>query len=235
MEVRDGYAPLARLVAARTGARPPLVVGIAGGVAVGKSTAAAAVEELLAGHRVEVVATDGFLLPNAVLEANGILHRKGFPESYDAPAIERFLDDLRAGSEEVTAPVYSHVTYDIVAGERLPIGRPDVLVLEGVNALQFAARLDIGVYLQAPQLAMETWYVTRFLELCETPPPGSFYEHFAGFEAEALRAVARDVWRGVNLVNLRECIQPTRQLAQIIVEKRADHSVARTDVISLVP
>ena len=105
------------------------------------------------------MATDGFLLPNAVLEARGILHRKGYPESYDAPAVEQFLDDMRAGSAEVTVPVYSHVSYDIVVGERLPVAHPDVLVLEGVNVLQFADRLDIGVYLQAPEAAMEAWYV----------------------------------------------------------------------------
>ncbi len=235
MEVRDGYAPLARLVAARLDARRPLIVGIAGGVAVGKSTAAAAVRELLAPREVGVVATDGFLLPNAELESRGIMHRKGFPESYDAPAVEQFLDALREGGCEVTVPVYSHVTYDVVAGERLPVGNPHVVVLEGVNVLQFADRLDVGVYLQAPEDAMEAWYVVRFLELCEHPPPGSFYESFTGFEVDARRALARDVWRGVNLVNLRECIQPTRRRAHIVVEKRADHAVARTDVISLVP
>lgn len=235
MEVRDGYAPLARLVAARSDTPRPLILGIAGGVAVGKSTAAAAVRELLAPRHVEVVATDGFLLPNAVLEARGILHRKGYPESYDAPAVEQFLDDMRRGNPEITVPVYSHVTYDVLAGERLPVPNPDVLVLEGVNVLQFADRLDIGVYLQAPEAAMEAWYEARFLELCETPPPGSFYEGFAGLDLDARRALAGDVWRSVNLANLRECIQPTRRRAQIVVEKRADHSVARTDVIGLVP
>jgi type I pantothenate kinase len=235
MEVRDGYAPLARLVAARSDTPRPLILGIAGGVAVGKSTAAAAVRELLAPRHVEVVATDGFLLPNAVLEARGILHRKGFPESYDAPAVEQFLDDMRRANAEVTVPVYSHVTYDVLAGERLPVAKPDVLVLEGVNVLQFADRLDIGVYLEAPEAAMEAWYVARFLELCENPPPGSFYEGFAGLDVGARRALAGDVWRSVNLANLRESIQPTRRRAQIIVGKRADHSVARMDVIGLVP
>jgi type I pantothenate kinase len=234
MEVRDGYAPLARLVAARSDAPRSLILGIAGGVAVGKSTAAAAVRELLAPRHVEVVATDGFLLPNAVLQTMGILHRKGFPESYDAPAVEQFLDAMRGGNTDVTVPVYSHVTYDVVAGERLPVAHPDVLILEGVNALQFADRLDIGVYLQAPEGAMEAWYLARFLELCETPPPRSFYEGFADLDVDARRALAGDVWRSVNLANLHECIQPTRRRAQIIVEKRADHSVARTDVIGLV-
>jgi type I pantothenate kinase len=233
MEVRDGYAPLARLVLARVDAHAPLILGLAGGVAVGKSTAAAAVQELLAPRTVEVVATDGFLLPNAVLESAGTLHRKGFPESYDAPAVERFLDDVRQRRADLTVPIYSHVTYDVVAGEHRAIGRPDVLVLEGVNALQFAPQLDIGVYLQAPEDAMEEWYVARFLELCEHPPAGSFYEGFTEFGADARRALARDVWRSVNLVNLQECIQPTRRLAQIIIEKRPDHSVSRTDVVGL--
>lgn len=235
MEVREGYAPLARLVAARADARRPLITGIAGGVAVGKSTAAAALSELLAPTNVEVVATDGFLMPNADLEARGILHRKGFPESYDAPAVERFLDALRDGAEAVTVPIYSHVTYDILADEHLAVGRPDVLVLEGVNTLQFADRLDLGVYIQAPEDAMESWYVARFLELCETPPSGSFYAQFQDFEVDARRALARDVWRGVNLVNLREFIQPTRSRAQVVIEKQADHSVGRTDVVNLAP
>jgi type I pantothenate kinase len=132
-------------------------------------------------------------------------------------------------------PIYDHVTYDVVAGERRAIGRPDVLVLEGVNALQFAPRLDIGVYLQAPEHAMEAWYVARFLELCEHPPAGSFYEGFVEFGLEARRSLALDVWRSVNLVNLRECIRPTRRLAQILIEKRPDHSVSRTDVVGLRP
>jgi type I pantothenate kinase len=235
MEVREGYAPLARLVAGRAADVRPLLVGIGGGVAVGKSTAAAALEELLAVGRVEVVATDGFLLPNVVLEGRGILHRKGFPESYDIPAVEAFLDAVRDRAPEITVPIYSHVTYDVLADERRRITAPDVLVLEGVNALQFADRLDVGVYLNASEDAMEEWYVARFLELCEKPPPGSFYEQFTGFDLEGRRSIARDVWRGVNLVNLRECIRPTRRRAHIVVEKRADHSIGRVDVINLVP
>ncbi len=233
MEVREGYAPLARLVADRAADTRPLVVGIAGGVAVGKSTAAAAVSELFAPGRVEVVATDGFLQPNAVLVASGILHRKGFPESYDAPAVEGFLDAVHRGHPEVTVPVYSHVTYDVLE-ERRRIAPPDVLVLEGVNALQFSDRLDVAVYLNASEDAMEDWYVARFLELCETPPPGSFYAQFDGLDPEALRALASDVWRGVNLVNLREYIRPTLRRAHIVVEKRFDHTVGRVDVTNVV-
>ncbi|MGZ4688980.1 MAG: type I pantothenate kinase [Acidimicrobiia bacterium] len=235
MEVREGYAPVARLVARRAEAVQPLIVGIGGGVAVGKSTAAAAVAELFEPGRVEVVATDGFLLPNAVLEERRILHRKGFPESYDSPAVEAFLDAVRSRDRAVTVPVYSHVTYDVVAGERVTLAPPEVLVLEGVNALQFSDRLDVAVYLHASEDAMEDWYVTRFLQLCQAPPPGSFYEQFGELDVDARRSFASGVWHGVNLVNLRECIRPTRGRAHVIVEKRADHSVGRVDVMTLLP
>ncbi|HEY3724217.1 MAG TPA: type I pantothenate kinase [Acidimicrobiia bacterium] len=234
MEVREGYAPLARLVADRAAAARPLVVGIAGGVAVGKSTAAAAVSELFAPGQVDVVATDGFLLPNAVLVERGILHRKGFPESYDVPAVEAFLDAVHDEQTGITVPVYSHVTYD-VTGDRLPIDPPDVLVLEGVNALRFADRLDVGVYLDAPEAAMQAWYVARFLELCADPPPGSFYAQFADVDLEGRQGLAADVWRSVNLPNLREHIRPTLGRADIVVVKRADHTVGRVDVVNLVP
>ncbi len=234
MEVREGFAPLARLVADQAATVHPLVVGIAGGVAVGKSTAAAAVAELFGDGRVEVVATDGFLLPNAVLVERGILNRKGFPESYDAAAVAVFLDAVHQCDPAISVPVYSHVTYD-VTDERRPIVPRDVLVLEGVNALQFADHLDVAVYLNASEAAMEDWYVSRFLELCAAPPPGSFYAQFAGLDVVARRALATDVWHGVNLPNLREFIEPTRRHADIVVEKRADHSVGRVDVINLVP
>jgi type I pantothenate kinase len=234
VEVREGFAPLARLVAHRATTVHPLVVGIAGGVAVGKSTAAAAVSELFAPGRVEVVATDGFLLPNAVLVQRGLLHRKGFPESYDAPAVEAFLEAVHRGEPAITVPVYSHVTYD-VTDERRPIVVREVLILEGVNALRFADHLDVSVYLDASEASMEEWYVTRFLRLCADPPPGSFYTQFADFDEDARRALAVDVWNGVNLPNLREFIEPTRKRADIVVEKRPDHSVGRVDVINLIP
>jgi len=234
MEVREGYAPLARLVAERAAVIRPLVVGIGGGVAVGKSTAAAAVSEHFAPGRVEVVATDGFLLPNATLEARGILHRKGFPDSYDVAAVQAFLDAVHRGDPEIAVPVYSHVTYDVLDEPRR-LTPPDVLVLEGVNALQFSEQLDVAVYLNASEEAMEAWYVARFLELCATPPPGSFYEQFGAFDLDERRAIAADVWRAVNLVNLHDYIRPTSRRAHIVVEKRADHSVGRVDVINLVP
>jgi type I pantothenate kinase len=232
MEVREGYAPLARLVAQRATEVTPLIVGIGGGVAVGKSTAAAAVSELFEPGRVVVVATDGFLQPNAVLEAQGILHRKGFPESYDVDGVAAFLDAVRRREPDVTVPTYSHVTYDIVFEERRTIPAPDVLVLEGVNALQFRDRLDVAVYLHASEEAMQEWYVARFLELCADPPPGSFYAQFDGLGPDDLRSFAVGVWEAVNLVNLREFIRPTLGHADVIVEKRPDHSVGRIDVVT---
>jgi type I pantothenate kinase len=232
MEVREGFAPLARLVAQRATTVHPLVVGIAGGVAVGKSTAAAAVAELFEPGRVEVVATDGFLLPNSVLVERGILNRKGFPESYDAPAVETFLAAVHRREPGISVPVYDHVTYDVVEQRRAIVPR-DVLVLEGVNALRFADHLDVRVYLNASEAAMEDWYATRFLRLCADPPPGSFYAQFADFDEDARRSLAADVWHGVNLPNLRDFIRPTRKRADIVVEKRFDHSVGRVDVVNL--
>ena len=183
---------------------------------------------------VAVVATDGFLLPNAVLVERGILNRKGFPESYDGPAVETFLEAAHRREPAISVPVYSHVTYDLV-DERRPIVPSDVVILEGVNALRFADHLDVGVYLNAPEAAMEDWYVTRFLRLCADPPPGSFYAQFADWDDVARGALAADVWHGVNLPNLRDFIAPTRKRADIVVEKRPDHSVGRVDVMNLVP
>jgi type I pantothenate kinase len=234
MEVREGYAPLARLVAERAAATRPLVVGIGGGVAVGKSTAAAAVSELFAPGRVEIVATDGFLLPNAVLEARELLHRKGFPESYDVAAVGVVIAAVRRRDPEVSVPIYSHVTYDVVEARRR-LAPPDVLLLEGVNALQFSDLLDVAVFMDASEEAMEDWYVRRFVELCAAAPPGSFYAQFSAFDLDRRRSMARDVWHGVNLVNLRNHIRPTMQHAHIVVKKNPDHSVARVDVTNLVP
>lgn len=206
-----------------------MLVGIAGGVAAGKSTAAAILAELLDGRSVAIVSTDGFLLPTAELMARNLIMRKGFPESYDVTALEVFLDAARAGATDLTVPVYSHETYDVVPGRREPVGTPDVLVIEGVNALQFAERLDLAVYVDAAEADMEAWYMTRFLEVCAAPPPGSFYAQFRGFSSDELHLFGREVWRTINLVNLRECIAPTRASAHVVVTKRRDHSVACVD------
>jgi type I pantothenate kinase len=224
---REGYAPVVELIAARLPAPRPVVVGIAGGVAVGKSTMAAAVADGLAGRSTVVVATDGFLLPNAELERRGLGARKGFPESYDDEGIRSFLRGVRDGHPDVTAPIYSHERYEVVADRRQPVAGTDVVVLEGVNALRFAGLLDVRVYLDAAEAAMEEWYVARFRRWCVDPPPGTFYAGFAGLEPETVGSIAREVWRAVNLVNLRTHIAPTRAAADVVVEKAADHRVAR--------
>ncbi len=208
----------------------PVLVGIAGGVAAGKSTAAAILAEFLDGWTVAIVSTDGFLLPTSELMARDLIMRKGFPESYDTAALKGFLDAARAGVAGLTVPVYSHETYDVVPGRREPVGTPDVLVVEGVNALQFAERLDVAVYVDASETDMEAWYMARLHEVCAAPPPGSFYAQFRGFSARELDTFGREVWRSINLVNLRECIAPTRASADAVVHKRGDHSVASVDM-----
>lgn len=226
----DGYAPIARLVTERTGSTRPVLVGIAGGVAAGKSTAAAILAQLLVGQTVAIVSTDGFLLPTAELMARDLIMRKGFPESYDVDALEGFLDAARAGVPGLTVPIYSHETYDIVPDRRESVGTPDVLVVEGVNALQFAERLDLAIYLDAAEADLETWYMARLHEVCAAPPPGSFYAQFRGFSPRELDTFGREVWRSINLVNLRDCIEPTRACAHVVVNKRADHSVVSLDM-----
>ena len=207
---------------------PPFVVGIAGPVSVGKSTLAARLLDDLAGldgiAPVEVLGTDGFLFPNDELAARGLEMRKGFPESYDTGLIERTLDGLRTG-REVSVPVYSHETYDIVPGGVRVLGRPGVLMLEGVNALQFRARLDFALYVDAPVAAIEEWYVARLVELVADAPPNSFYAGWSGFTPEQVDALARDIWRSINAVNLAEHIEPTRAVADVVVEKGPDHEL----------
>jgi type I pantothenate kinase len=225
--------------AGRSGAFPYLV-GIAGGVAAGKSTTARILQFLLArwpGHpMVEVVATDGFLLPNAELAARGILARKGFPESYDVAGLVRFLSDVKAGQPEVHAPVYSHDSYDIVPGRTTTVHRPDILVVEGLNVLQsgpdrrrsVAGIVDFSIYLDADNADIERWYVERFLALrAAEGADASFYRRFAGLADDDVADLARRVWRGINAVNLEEHIAPTRFLADLILEKGPDHAVRR--------
>ncbi len=158
------------------------------------------------------------------MAARGIELRKGFPESYDTALLERTLDALRLGGE-VAVPVYSHETYDIVAGASRVIDPPGVLILEGVNALQFHTRLDFAVYVDAPVEAIETWYVARLVELVADAPPGSFYAGWAGFSPEQVDALAHDIWSSINVVNLVEHIEPTRAVADVVVEKGVDHEL----------
>jgi type I pantothenate kinase len=227
------WSHLADVVGARAGRHgtTPFVVGVGGPVAVGKSTIAARLVGELDGRmigatpcRVEVLGTDGFLFPNDELAALGLEHRKGFPESYDAALLERTLDALRSG-RDVSVPVYSHETYDIVPGAARAIEPPGMLILEGVNALQFHARIDFGVYVDAPLAAIERWYVARLVELVAEAPPGSFYAGWAGFTPEAVDALAHEIWSSINVVNLVEHIAPTRAVADAVVEKGPDHEL----------
>ncbi len=224
----------------------PYVIGIAGSVAVGKSTFARILRALLArwpAHpRVDLVTTDGFLFPNRVLEARGALDRKGFPESYDLRALVDFMARVKSAEAAVHAPVYSHQAYDIVAGEFQVVDRPDIVIVEGLNVLQTggsrdAARprvfvsdfFDFSVYLDADEADIERWYVERFLALCETVfrDPRSYFHRYATLSDEEARAVARGIWHTINGVNLRENIAPTRDRARLVFEKGTDHRVRR--------
>lgn len=208
-----------------------MLVGIAGGVCVGKSTAAAAVRAHLvaASVPVEVVCTDAFLLPNAELEARGISMRKGFPGSFDAAAFDACLDALESGRSAVELPVYSHATYDRSPDEVQVIGPADVVIVEGVNALQppVVDHLDLSVYIDADEADMQLWFVDRFLALCEaaTADETSFYRGFAGMTEEQRRGIADWTWREINAVNLRDHIAPSRRRATWVLSKRRDHSI----------
>jgi len=224
----------------------PFVIGVAGSVAVGKSTVARLLRELIARWpstpHVELVTTDGFLLPNAELERRGIMQRKGFPESYDRRALLRFVQEVKAGRPEVTAPVYSHLTYDIVPGEATVVRRPDVLIVEGLNVLQ-PARItaqgttslavsdffDFSIYVDARERDVRRWYIERFLGLRETSfaRPESYFHRYAALSDEQAVAVAGQVWDSINAPNLEQNIRPTRGRATLVLTKGPDHSVQR--------
>jgi type I pantothenate kinase len=256
-EVRDVYLPLTRLlnlqVAAhrqlqtlrdaflgRPSQRAPYLVAIAGSVAVGKSTFARVLAALLArwpDHpRVALVATDGFLLPNRELEARSLMHRKGFPESYDQKTMLRFLARAKAGDATLSVPVYSHVDYDIVPDKVDTIERPDMLLFEGLNVLQTAPGVsimasdffDFSIYVDADEASIEDWFLERFLLLQRTAfqNPDAYFHRFADMDRDKSITFARDVWRDINLPNLRDNIAPTRDRADLIVRKKADHSIS---------
>lgn len=231
-DVFDTLDTLDALAARAAPVLPPSVTGVvavAGPVAVGKSTLADGFGEAFRrrGATVEVVSTDGFLFPAAELDARGLTARKGFPESYDVDALRGFLTAVRADrlrTEGVPVPVYSHEIYDVVPDEWRVIPPTDVVVLEGVNALSATAGLvDFGVYIDAPLPWIEQWYVERFVHLCATATPGSFYASFGGMDQDAQAAAARSVYRSINLPNLVDHIGPSRVLATVVVEKQVDH------------
>jgi type I pantothenate kinase len=233
-----------RFLLAENERKVPYIIGVAGSVAVGKSTTARVLKALLARWpntpKVDLVTTDGFLLPNAELTRLGFMERKGFPESYDTNALLRFLADIKAGKSHVTAPRYSHLVYDVVAGEGEAVDRPDILIVEGLNVLQ-PARLpkdgtaipfvsdffDFSIYLDATEDDLHRWYVNRFLRLRDTSfrDPLSYFRKYAGLpEAQAIE-IANGLWERINRVNLRENIVPTRQRASLILKKGASHRI----------
>jgi type I pantothenate kinase len=223
----------------------PYVIGVGGSVAVGKSTFARILRALLSrwpDHpRVDLVTTDGFLHPNRVLEARGALTRKGFPESYDVRHLIQFMSDVKAGQGAVHAPVYSHQAYDIVPGEFQVVDRPDIVIVEGLNVLQAgdgsgkSARVfvsdffDFSIYIDADEADIEQWYVARFLTLRETVfrDARSYFHRYASLNEADATATAREIWRTINGVNLRENISPTRERARLVLEKGGDHAVRR--------
>ncbi|MCU1360538.1 MAG: coaA [Ilumatobacteraceae bacterium] len=219
----------------------PYVIGVAGSVAVGKSTFARILQALLSrwpDHpQVDLVTTDGFLYPNKVLEARGLMNRKGFPESYDTRRLIQFLRELKSGAKTATAPVYSHVVYDIVQGDEVIVQQPDILILEGLNVLQVGDAdefvsdyFDFSIYIDADESAIEDWYVQRFLTLRETvfQDSSSFFQHYAHLSTDEAIATARHIWNEINGRNLRENIAPTKTRASLLLRKAADHRV--TDV-----
>ncbi|MBX3596596.1 MAG: type I pantothenate kinase [Rhizobiaceae bacterium] len=224
--------------------KTPFIIGVAGSVAVGKSTTARVLKELLArwpsSPKVDLVTTDGFLLPNEVLRERNMMDRKGFPDSYDVGALLRFLSAIKSGNVNVPAPVYSHLTYDVVPGEYVTIDRPDILIFEGINVLQpgklppdgkfvpfLSDFFDFAIYIDADEELVHQWYITRFMRLRETAfrNPKSFFHRYSQLSADSARAIAEGLWENINLKNLRENILPTRPRADLILRKGEDHLV----------
>jgi type I pantothenate kinase len=260
-EVEEIYLPLSRLLALYLAAtqrlflaqrgflgiadvKMPYIIGVAGSVAVGKSTTARVLQALLARWpnvpKVDLITTDGFLFPNAILQREGLMEKKGFPESYDLPTLLRFLSDVKAGRRPARAPVYSHLTYDVMPNHWIEIDRPDILIVEGLNVLQ-TGRLpkdgkaipfvsdffDFSVYLDADEEVLQGWYVERFLALRETAfrDPKSYFHRYSQLSDAEAEQTATSIWTRINLVNLHENILPTRQRADLILKKEASHRV----------
>lgn len=260
-EVIAIYLPLSRLLALYVAAtqglfkatqrflgaedgKVPYIVGVAGSVAAGKSTTARVLQALLSRWpntpKVQLVTTDGFLHPNAVLERDGLMEKKGFPESYDQTALIRFLSAIKAGQPRVEAPVYSHLTYDVIPGETIVVDRPDILIVEGVNVLQpsklsrdanetpfVSDFFDFSVYLHAEDEILERWYVDRFMRLRKTAfrDPQSYFRKYADLSDDKAMEVATAIWSRINLRNLHENIFPTRARASLVLTKDDSHKI----------
>ncbi|WP_251845885.1 type I pantothenate kinase [Enterococcus faecium] len=255
-DVRDIYVPLAHLIYLymkefeslflskglflhKYVEVPPFIIGIAGSVAVGKSTTARLLQTILSRtfkrRNVQLITTDGFLYPNRILKERGIMDRKGFPESYDMEMLIDFLNRVKSGQEEIKVPVYSHDVYDIIPDKYELIQQPDILIVEGINTLQLPANqqiyvsdfFDFSVYVDADPVLIEKWYLDRFGALLDTAfqNPENYYYHFAIGDREEAFKMAKDVWKNVNLKNLQEYILPTRGRADIILHKTENHII----------
>lgn len=256
-EVADVYLPLSQLLnlyvtqaqqlhsaasefMGQRAKRTPFIIGVAGSVAVGKSTVSRLLKEMLSRWpstpRVELVTTDGFLHNNAELERRNLMHRKGFPESYDRLALLKFVADIKSGVERVSAPVYSHLSYDIVPGAEIVIESPDVVIVEGLNVLQppvigqevaLSDYFDFKIYVDAEVENVTKWFIGRFEQLREGAftNPRSYFHRYAEMPFEQALARAYEIWQTINLPNLLENIQPTRSRATLVLRKGANHAV----------
>ncbi len=257
-EVRTIYLPLVRLInyyidenirrqnvlrrfLGEQSTNVPYIISIAGSVAVGKSTSARILQSLLSHwpkqRRVDLITTDGFLHPLAYLQEHNLLHKKGFPISYNTPLLIRFLADIKSGKPNVTAPIYSHLTYDIIPDQFNVIDQPDILILEGLNVLQpnrnqanelfVSDFVDFSIYVDAEEDLLKEWYIHRFLKFCQSAfsDPNSYFKHYANLSEQEAITTAGKIWDEINGLNLKENILPTRERADLILKKGANHEV----------